>query len=98
MRDHQYFVYLLANYTNSTVYIGVTNDLENRVFQHKKKLVKGFTAKYNLSKLVYFEEHNDISRAIAREKQLKNWQRAWKNELIEKDNPNWADLSEGWYD
>lgn len=98
MRDHQYFVYILSNFTNTTVYIGVTNDLETRVRQHKDKLVKGFTQKYNVDKLVYFEEYNDISRAIAREKQLKNWQRAWKDELIEKDNPNWIDLSQGWYD
>ncbi|MTI40996.1 GIY-YIG nuclease family protein [Fulvivirga lutimaris] len=98
MRDHQYFVYILSNFTNTTVYIGVTNDLETRVRQHKDKLVKGFTQKYNVDKLVYFEEHNDISRAIAREKQLKNWQRAWKDELIEEDNPNWIDLSQGWYD
>jgi putative endonuclease len=98
VRDHQYFVYILSNFTNTTVYIGVTNDLETRVRQHKDKLVKGFTQKYNVDKLVYFEEYNDISRAIAREKQLKNWQRAWKDELIEKDNPNWMDMSQGWYD
>jgi putative endonuclease len=98
MRDHQYFVCILSNFTNSVVYIGVTNDLETRVFQHKNKLLKGFTQKYNVNKLVYFEEHNDINRAIEREKQLKNWQRAWKNELIEKDNPEWRDLSEGRYD
>jgi len=98
MRDHQYFVYILSNYTNTTVYIGVTNDLEVRILQHKRKGNDSFTAKYNVNKLVYFEKFDQINEAIAREKQLKNWQRQWKNELIEKENPNWSDLSSGWFD
>lgn len=97
MRDHQYFVYILANKTNSTVYIGVTNDLEARTLQHKLKFNKGFTAKYNVNKLVWFEKYQYIKDAISREKQLKNWERSWKNELIEKENPKWLDLSNGWY-
>ena len=97
MRDHQYFVYILSNKNNTTVYTGVTNDLEARVLQHKIKQVKGFTYKYNLDKLVYFEKFRQVENAIEREKQLKNWRRIWKNDLIEKENPHWKDLSEGWY-
>ena len=94
---HQYFVYILSNKYNTTIYIGVTSDLEIRVVQHKRKEYKGFTSKYNVDKLVYFEIFNDINEAIAREKQLKNWKREWKNALIEKENPKWLDLSDGWY-
>ena len=94
---HQYFVYILSNKYNTTIYIGVTSDLEIRVLQHKRKEYKGFTSKYNVDKLVYYEIFNDINEAIAREKQLKNWKREWKNALIEKENPKWLDLSDGWY-
>lgn len=97
MNDHQYFVYILTNKNNTTLYIGVTNDVEARVLQHKTKEVKGFTYKYNVDKLVYFEKFRYIEDAIEREKQLKNWKRSWKNDLIEEDNPLWADLSIGWY-
>ncbi|QSE97727.1 GIY-YIG nuclease family protein [Fulvivirga lutea] len=97
MPDHQYFVYILSSNSNSTIYTGVTNDLETRVLQHKLKTVKGFSSKYNVDKLVHFEEFNQVNDAIAREKQLKNWKRIWKNELIEKENPKWKDLSEDWY-
>ena len=93
-----YFVYIVTNKYNTVVYIGITNDLERRLYEHKQKLNKGFTSQYNCNKLVWFEEFDDINEAISREKQLKNWQRDWKNQLIEKDNPDWKDLSDGWYD
>jgi len=89
-------VYILANKTNSTLYIGVTNDLKRRIYEHKNKLYEGFSAKYNVNKLVYFEECSDIKSAIQREKNLKKWKRAWKNELIEKTNPEYKDLSADW--
>lgn len=92
----QYFVYILASKRNGTLYIGVTSNLEKRIFEHKNKLIKGFTEKYNLKILVYYEITNDINSAIRREKQLKKWNRKWKLELIEKSNPKWTDLSEGW--
>ena len=82
----------MSSNNKNSVYIGVTNDLELRVQEHKNKLVKGFTEKYNCVNLVYYEVHNQIIDAIYREKQLKNWNRVWKNELIEKDNPKWLDL------
>lgn len=92
MDDRQYYVYILASYKRGTLYIGVTNNLLGRAYQHKNKLVKGFTAKYKVHQLVYFEIFEDIYEAISREKQLKKWNRAWKIELIEKNNPNWEDL------
>jgi len=82
----------MTNYTNTTIYIGVTNNLLRRVYEHKQKLVPGFTAEYNLTKLVYFEVYEDIKLAIAREKSLKNLVRRKKNLLIEKENPYWKDL------
>jgi putative endonuclease len=88
----QYFVYILASKRNGTLYIGVTNNLIRRVFEHKEKLVEGFTKKYNVHLLVYYEIHNSIIEAIKREKTLKKWYRKWKIELIEKDNPEWKDL------
>ena len=75
------------------LYIGVTNDLQRRLYEHKNKLIDGFTKKYNISKLVYFEEYADIEEAIGREKQLKSWIRAKKDKLIEKENPKWEELS-----
>jgi putative endonuclease len=78
------------------MYVGVTNNLERRVYEHKNKLVDGFTKKYNISKLVYFESTTDVKSAIAREKQLKGWIRKRKNELVEEVNPKWNDLSDGW--
>jgi len=86
------YVYIMTNYTNTTIYIGVTNNLLRRVYEHKQKLVPGFTAEYNLTKLVYFEVYEDIKLAIAREKSLKNLVRRKKNLLIEKENPYWKDL------
>jgi len=85
----QYFVYILSNKRNGTMYVGVTNNLERRVYEHKNKLVDGFTKKYGLDKLVYFEETNNVRDALEREKQLKHWKRKWKMDLIEKDNPEW---------
>ena len=93
-RMKQYYVYILTNKSNRVLYIGVTNDLARRILEHKQKRIKGFTQKYNCTKLVYFEETKYIHDALRREKQLKNWHRAWKIDLITEDNPNWDDLSE----
>ena len=89
-----YYVYLLTNWNNKVIYIGVTNNLERRIYEHKNKLIKGFTQKYNISKLVHFEETQDIYTAITREKEIKKWSREKKNKLITQANPNWQDLSE----
>jgi putative endonuclease len=86
-------IYIMTNIKNTTLYIGVTSQLLQRVYQHKSKLTLGFTNKYNLNKLVYFESFETMYDAITREKQLKNWRRAWKENLIEQINPNWLDLS-----
>jgi putative endonuclease len=87
-----YYVYILASNRNGTLYIGVTNDLIRRVYEHKNNLVKGFTSKYKVHQLVYYEQTHDIQSALNREKQLKKWKRKWKLELIEEMNPNWQDL------
>ena len=87
-----YWVYILTN-KSGTLYIGVTNSLEHRLYQHKTKMSKSFTSRYNINKLVYYEETDDVTAAIAREKQLKKWNRAKKITLIEKLNPKWLDLS-----
>ena len=92
----KYYVYILSNQTNSTLYIGVTNDLKRRLYEHKNKLINGFSSKYNTNKLVYFEETSDVKTAIQREKNLKKRNRQWKNELIEKTNPDYKDLSDDW--
>jgi putative endonuclease len=89
-----YFVYILANKRNGTLYIGITNDLMRRSSEHKSGSIEGFTKKYSISKLVYFESTTDVNEAIAREKRLKKWKRQWKIDLIEKLNPDWRDLSE----
>jgi putative endonuclease len=89
---NSYYVYMLASERNGTIYVGVTSDLVKRVWEHKNHVADGFTKKYRVHQLVYFEETSDVESAIAREKQLKNWQRKWKLELIEKGNPNWEDL------
>ena len=91
----EYFVYILSNKPNGTLYIGVTNNLKRRVYEHKNKLRKGFTCRYNINRLVYFEKSSDIETAIAREKQLKNWHREWKINLINTLNPQWQDLYDG---
>ncbi len=90
---NQYFVYILTNKSNKVLYIGVTNNLERRMYEHRNKMVDGFTKRYNLTKLVYFEETSDVRSAIEREKQLKNWHRDWKIKLITNFNPEWEDLS-----
>ena len=92
----EYFVYVLTNWNNKVMYIGVTNDLQRRMYEHKNELVDGFTREYHIHKLVYFEHATDIRAAIAREKQLKGWLRAKKNALVETMNPQWKDLCETW--
>ena len=89
-----YFVYILASARNGTLYIGVTNNLERRMYEHSHHLQPVFTDMYNVTRLVYFEETSSVEVAIAREKQLKNWRRAWKLELIDKENPEWRDLAD----
>ena len=93
--DRQPAVYILASKPNGTLYIGVTSDLAKRVWEHKNDSVDGFTKRYGVHRLVYYELHADMLSAITREKQLKKWNRAWKLELIESENPGWNDLSEG---
>ena len=92
-----FYVYLLTNHNNKVMYIGVTNDLVRRVYEHKTKQVAGFTEKYNVNKLVYAEETPDVHAAIAREKEIKKWRREKKNRLVIAVNPEWKDLSEGWF-
>jgi putative endonuclease len=92
--DRQFCVYILASKRNRTLYIGVTSQLATRVWQHKSKLAAGFTAKYGVGKLVYYEAHGSAESAIVREKQVKKWRRAWKIALIEGLNPEWRDLYE----
>jgi putative endonuclease len=89
-----YYVYLLASKRNGTLYAGVTNDLIRRVYEHKNDFVKGFTSKYGVHKLVYFKQCEGYESAVQREKQIKEWKRKWKLELIEKVNPEWKDLYE----
>lgn len=96
--DKQYCVYILSNWTGERVYTGVTSDLERRIFEHKNKLIDGFTKKYNLDRLVFFEIYSDPSTAISREKEIKAWRREKKNRLVESVNPAWTDLAQGWYE
>jgi len=91
-----YYVYIMASKKNGTLYIGVTNDLIKRVYAHKNDLVEGFTEKYGVRQLVYYEQTEDVKSAIQREKQLKKWNRSWKIELIENMNPDWKDLYDEW--
>ena len=88
------YIYILTTENNKVMYIGVTSNLVKRVYEHKTHVYKGFTSKYNVTKLVYFEEFPEIEQAISREKQLKKWHREWKNQLVESMNPKWKDLSE----
>ena len=90
---NQYYVYILTNWNNKVMYIGVTNDLSRRIYEHRNKLVKSFTSRYNVDKLVYYEYTSDVKAAIEREKQLKGWVRKRKNALVEQMNPKWNDLS-----
>ncbi len=87
-----YYVYFMASKRNGTLYVGVTNDLVRRVYEHREGLADGFTKKHGVKTLAYFEQHDDIARAIQREKNIKRWRRAWKIDLIEKANPSWCDL------
>ena len=96
--EHLYYVYLLTNKNDKVMYVGVTNNLERRVCEHKAKMVIGFTEKYNVNKLVYFEETNDVHAAIAREKEIKKWRREKKNNLVVAVNHEWKDLSDGWFE
>jgi len=93
--DRSYWVYILASDIGGTLYIGVTNDLVRRVYEHRTNAVPGFSGRYDVHRLVYYEQYSDIESAIRREKRLKKWNRAWKIELIEKTNPNWIDLFPG---
>lgn len=93
-----YYVYILASKRNGTLYTGVTNDLERRVYEHKNNIIKGFTSKYNVHNLVYFEETNDVIEALALVKRIKGWLRKKKVALIESANPEWKDLSKDWFD
>jgi len=95
---HKYYVYILTSQRNGTLYIGMTNDLQRRVYEHKSGTIKGFTQKYGVSLLIYFEEFQHVQQAIERENNLKKWKRAWKLKLIEEENPNWDDLAKDWYD
>lgn len=90
--DKQFYVYILASKRNGTLYIGITSGLVQRIWQHKNKMVEGFTQKYNVNKLVYYELHPNAESAITREKQMKKWRRSWKIRLIEEKNPDWKDL------
>jgi len=92
--DRNHYVYILASKEGGTLYIGVTNNLKRRVFEHKEKKIEGFTKEHNVNRLVYFEQTTDVQSAIAREKCLKKWNRRWKIELIEQQNKRWKDLYE----
>ena len=92
-----FYVYILTNRKNGVLYTGLTNELERRIGEHKNKILKGFTYKYNVDKLVYFEEFETYEEAFLRERRLKKWKRDWKINLIVKENPNWTDLSAEWY-
>jgi putative endonuclease len=95
--EHQYFVYLLTNWNHKVIYVGVTNNLIRRVYEHKHKLIEGFTKKYNVGKLVYFEETSDVVAALTREKEIKKWRREKKDNLVVSVNPDWQDLSAEWF-
>ncbi len=92
----RYYVYILTN-ASKTLYTGMTNDLERRLYEHKHKMIPGFAKRYNLSKLVYFEDANDVKQAIAREKEIKGWLRKKKIALVESANPKWRDLGLDWF-
>src|SRR5215213_4891554 len=93
----QYWVYLLTNRWKNVLYTGVTNSLEHRIWQHKDKAVPGFTKQYNCDRLVHFEEYDEVTQAIAREKQIKAWSRAKKDALVSASNPEWVDLAGDWF-
>ena len=91
-----YYTYILTNWDNTVMYVGMTNDLSRRLYEHKNHLLPGFTDKYNVEKLVYYESTSDVKAVIEREKQLKRWSRIKKNRLVESMNPEWKDLSDSW--
>lgn len=93
---YTYYVYILTNWNNEVMYVGMTNNLAKRIYQHKHKLTEGFTATYNVNKLVYYEETNSVYVAIAREKEIKKWRREKKDALVNSKNPEWKDLSQEW--
>ena len=93
-----YYIYILASRKKGSLYVGITSDLLKRVYEHKKEYIDGFSKRYNTKKLVYYEVSSDPNSAIKREKILKKWKRQWKINLIEEKNPEWKDLSNGWYD
>jgi len=95
--DKQYYVYILTN-KSGTVYVGITSNIKKRIYEHKNKLVEGFTKKYNIDKLIYFETFSDVCSAIAREKTIKGWLRKKKLQLIKTTNPDWVNLSHDWYE
>ncbi len=97
MGSKKYYVYIMTS-PKGTLYTGTTNDLKRRVYQHKHKLIEGFTKKYNITRLAYYEETPDVQSAMTREKQIKGWVRRKKIDLIKSANPKWMDLSEGWFD
>jgi putative endonuclease len=92
LTDKNYYLYIVASKRNGTLYIGVTGDLIKRIYEHKQNVVDGFTKKYNIHNLVYYETYGDIEEAILREKQIKKWNRKWKIQIIEENNPEWKDL------
>ncbi len=94
MNEKKYYVYILTTRKNTSLYIGVTSNLSNRIYEHKEGLVEGYTKKYSVNKFIYAEEYDDVNEAIHREKCLKRWKRDWKVELIDKSNPEWVDLFE----
>ena len=94
MNEKTYYVYLLTNWNNKVMYVGMTNDLQRRICEHKEKFLKGFTKKYNVHKLVYYEQTSDVEVALNREKEIKKWRREKKDRLVENANPIWRDLSE----
>ncbi|HPF07416.1 MAG TPA: GIY-YIG nuclease family protein [Spirochaetota bacterium] len=94
--NSKFYVYILANKNNKVLYIGVTNNLHRRLYEHKNKLIEGFTEKYNVNKLIYFEETENIKSAILREKEIKKWRREKKENLINTINSEWKDLSDDW--
>ena len=93
----QYYTYIMANKRNTVLYIGTSRNLEYRVWEHKHKIIQGFTSRYNITKLIYYEEFDMVMDAVAREKQLKNWHREWKINLIKSVNPDFNDLAAEWY-
>lgn len=97
IRIANFYVYILSNKKDGVLYIGLTNELERRLEEHKTKILKGFTYKYNVDKLVYFEEFDTYEKAFTRERRLKKWNRDWKIKLIEKENSGWDDLSAEWF-